>query len=148
MRQSFDPSIWGPHAWFFLETIVMSYPINPSEKQKINFKSFFYMLQFIIPCDKCRVNYLEHLKDYPLTDTVLKNRDNMFTWIVGVHNSVDPNKRRSAKETYDYYINQYSESPKKDNKKEYTCSKRKKNIFIVVMIILFIIIIHKIYLLF
>lgn len=148
MRQSFDPNIWGPHAWFFLETIVMSYPIDPTEKDKLNFKSFFYTLQFIIPCNKCRVNYNIHLKKYPLTKKVLENRDNLFQWIVNMHNAVDLNKKRSTKETYDYYINQYSESPKKENNKKYTCSKRIKNIFIVTMIIFFIIIIHKIYLLF
>ena len=148
MRQSFDPNIWGPHAWFFLETTVMSYPIDPSEKDKLNFKSFFNTLQFIIPCDKCRINYTIHLKKYPLTEKVFENRDNMFEGIVNMHNSVDPSKKKSYKETYDYYINQYSENSTRENNKEYTCSKRIKNIFIITMIIFFIIIIHKIYLLF
>ena len=144
MRQNFEPKIWGPHAWFFLETITMSYPENPSEEQIKNFKTFFYTLQFIIPCNKCRVNYNKHLQIYPLSDHVLRNRDNLFKWIVNMHNAVDPNKTRTLKETYDYYISQYSgeESSKINNK---YCTSKLKNIFIVSSIILSIICIHKIY---
>ena len=29
-----DPLIWGPHAWFFLHSITLVYPDNPSEQEK------------------------------------------------------------------------------------------------------------------
>lgn len=145
MRQNFDPNIWGPHAWFFIETITMAYPLHPTNDDKSNFKSFFYMLQFVIPCDKCRINYNKHLSQYPLTDSILQNRDNMFKWIVTMHNAVDSNKTKTTKETYDYYINQYDNTTTLKNK-NIICNNKKKNIFIVILIIVFIILIHKIYL--
>ena len=145
MRQNFEPKIWGPHAWFFLETITMSYPETPSKEQIKNFKTFFYTLQFIIPCNKCRVNYNKHLQIYPLSDEILSNRSNLFKWIVNMHNAVDPKKQRSLKETYDYYISKYSgEVNNNINKKSY-CSNKLKNILIVSSIILSIICMHKIY---
>ena len=143
MRQNFDPTIWGPKAWFFLETITMAYPTNPSEDDKKNTKSFFYTLQFVIPCEKCRNNYNKHLKINPLSDEVLSNRDNLFKWIVDMHNLVDPKKTRSYEETYKYYISKYSGS---NYNPDNLISNRAKNIFIVLTLILVIIIIHKIYL--
>ena len=148
MKQNFEPSIWGPHAWFFLETISMSYPLEPTEKEKINFKTFFYTLQYVIPCNKCRVNYNKHLKIYPLTDDVLDKRDNFFKWIVNMHNAVDPNKTRTLKETYDFYINQYSNNKINTKSKPSLCSLKYKNILVILSIIFIILIFHKIYFLF
>lgn len=148
MRQNFEPSIWGPHAWFFLETISMSYPLEPTEKEKINFKTFFYTLQYVIPCNKCRVNYNKHLKLYPLTDDVLDKRDNFFKWIVNMHNAVDPNKTRTLKETYDFYINQYSNNKINTKSNPSLCSLKYKNILVILSIIFIILIFHKIYFLF
>ena len=63
MRQNFEPKIWGNHAWFFLETICMAYPTNPSKSMKSSAKNFFLSLKDLIPCEKCRNNYILHLKN-------------------------------------------------------------------------------------
>ena len=34
--KSFDPTVWGPHYWFFLMTIAISYPLKANELQKKN----------------------------------------------------------------------------------------------------------------
>ena len=44
MRQSFEPKIWGPHAWFFIETSVMAYPEYPGDKDKI-YEEFFIIIR-------------------------------------------------------------------------------------------------------
>ena len=31
---SLDSAIWGPHYWFFLHTIALSYPIRPNTPTK------------------------------------------------------------------------------------------------------------------
>lgn len=148
MRQSFNPEIWGPHAWFFLETVAMGYPISPTTDDKTQMKKFFNILKDIIPCEKCRINYKKHLKEIPLTNKNLENRDSLFKWIVDVHNSVDPSKIYTYEDTYNYYIDQYQESNNTTGSKNKSfCNNRKvKNIFIILMIITSIILIHKIYL--
>lgn len=143
MRQSFNPEIWGPHAWFFLETITLGYPTNPTEKEKSDTKNFFYALQFIIPCEKCRINYNDHLNKHPLTDTVLENRDNLFHWIVDIHNLVDPNKSISYNDTYNFYISKFEGN--NENKKIFR-NKKLKNTLIILIIIIIVILIHKTYL--
>ena len=34
MRQNFEPKVWGPHAWFFLETVAMGYSTDPTYEEK------------------------------------------------------------------------------------------------------------------
>ena len=107
MRENFEPTVWGPHAWFFLESVAMAYPIKPSYQEKKAADDFFNSLKYLIPCEKCRNNYDLHLKTNPLNDKVLSSRDNLFMWIVKVHNSVDPKKKKSYDDTFNYYMKQY-----------------------------------------
>ena len=122
MRQNFEPKIWGNHAWFFLETVCMAYPTNPSKSMKSSAKKFFLSLKDLIPCEKCRNNYELHLKKYPLNDKTLSSRDNLFVWIVNIHNSVNPKNTHSYDETFKYYLEKYnykSTNTKKSIKKKY-----------------------------
>ena len=123
MRQSFEPKIWGPHAWFFLETIAMAYPTNPTKKQIKRAKQFYKSLEFMIPCDKCRNNYKKHcgsipcdfaekMKVLPITDEVLANRTNLFNWTVKLHNMSFPTKKRTNQQTFEHYMNIYQPKSK------------------------------------
>ena len=135
MRQNFDSNIWGPHAWFFLETICMAYPKDPTFEEKKHVQNFFYSLKNLLPCEKCRNNYIKHLKIYPLDDEVIKNRDNLFKWINKIHNSVDKSKTRSLEETFKYYLDEYN-----INGQKYTNNNYKKNKYLILIVILLIII--------
>ena len=144
MRQNFEPSIWGPRAWFFLETICMGYPTDPTYEEKKMAEDFFNSLQFMIPCEKCRNNYKKHLRQYPINGKVLSSRDNLFMWIIDVHNSVHSNKQKSYDDSFKYYMNQYNLSIE-DEKNKLNC--KTKNILFYFLMILFIsFIIYQIYL--
>ena len=39
-----DPKIWGPPGWFFIHSVTLVYPDNPTETEKNNFKRFFLNL--------------------------------------------------------------------------------------------------------
>jgi glycosyltransferase involved in cell wall biosynthesis len=56
-----NPKIWGPHAWFFLDSIILSLPNKLNNEQKIIYKNFFTSLQYILPCELCREHYKENL---------------------------------------------------------------------------------------
>lgn len=135
MRQNFEPKIWGNHAWFFLETVCMAYPTNPSKSMKSSAKKFFLSLKDLIPCEKCRNNYELHLKKYPLNDKTLSSRDNLFVWIVNIHNSVNPKNTHSYDETFKYYLEKYNY--KSTNTKK---SIKKKYLFILLLLIIFFVI--------
>lgn len=83
-----NPEIWGPHAWFFLHTVTLSYPENPSETDKKQMYDFFMSLSNIIPCLNCMKHFKNHLNKYPITP-FLDNRDLLVSWLVMLHNMVN-----------------------------------------------------------
>jgi len=142
MRQNFEPKVWGPYAWFFLESIAMGYSTNPSYEEKKAAETFFKSLHLMIPCEKCRNNYIKHQKKYPLTETVLSSRDNLFMWIINIHNSVIPGNTKSYDETFQYYMEKYNVEV---NKTEESNTSNSKLFYLsIILIILFLI--YQIYL--
>lgn len=101
--ENFEPTIWGPHAWFFFETVVLSYPKIPNAKQKKAIKQFFMSLKELIPCKKCRDNYIKHIELNPLTNKILSNKVELVIWINTMHNLVENKNNLSIDEMYDYY---------------------------------------------
>lgn len=83
-----DPKIWGHSAWEFLFYVALSYSNNPSIEEQNNMKNFFLATGKILPCQKCRINFSNHLKKFPLNDYVLSNRDNLINWLVTINNEV------------------------------------------------------------
>lgn len=83
------PYIWGKYAWAFIHLMVLEYPLNPNDDDKKHYRSFFNDLQYVLPCDKCKYNMKKHLKKYPLSDTVMANRNNLVRWTIELHNIVN-----------------------------------------------------------
>ena len=102
-----NPQIWGPHAWFFIESCIMAYPNNPNDNEKQKMKEFLNLLQYILPCEKCRYNYSNHLKQYPLTDIILSNKDKLLEWSINIHNLTN-NNNLTIDSVLKYYNNKYN----------------------------------------
>ncbi|MHB1954614.1 MAG: ERV1/ALR-related protein [Sulfobacillus sp.] len=83
-----NPSIWGPHAWFFLDAIAFGYPMSPNRRQKEDYREFFELLSDVLPCQMCRRNYRRHLHDFPLSSQALRDRPALVTWVVSVRNMI------------------------------------------------------------
>jgi hypothetical protein len=84
-----NPKLWGPHLWIGLHYITVSYPDNPSSQEKENMKQFFNSLGNVLPCNRCRQNYAQHLNKYPLTDNVLSSKRNLVDWLRSIHNEIN-----------------------------------------------------------
>lgn len=111
MRQNLEPKVWGPHAWFFLESIAMGYPTNPTPTDIEKTKLFFLSLKYVLPCSKCRNNFDKHLEDNPLTDEVLSSNETLFKWVVDMHNAArKEKKKRTNEKTFNYYMKMYTKS--------------------------------------
>lgn len=83
------PEIWGKYCWNFIHLITLEYPENPSIEDKKKYYEYFFALQKILPCEKCRNNLKRHLNKYPLTDQVLSCRTNLVKWGIDIHNVVN-----------------------------------------------------------
>jgi hypothetical protein len=46
-----DPQIWGPHYWFFLHTLSMTYPNHPNTITKKKYYEFIQNLPLFIPVE-------------------------------------------------------------------------------------------------
>ena len=76
-----DPKVWGPHAWFFLHSITLAYPKNPTDKDKIKYRNCFQLIAEVLPCDQCRQHFIKALSDTPLDDNVMSKRSHLVKWI-------------------------------------------------------------------
>ena len=89
MSININPTYWGPPAWKFLHYITLSYPDNPVDSDKVRVYNFFMNIKDVLPCEKCRFNFNDHLVKYPLDNNVLSSRYNLANWLLNIHNEVN-----------------------------------------------------------
>ena len=83
-----NPEVWGPHYWFFLRTIAISYPLNPNEITKKKYYSFINDLPLFIPDARSATNFSDLLDKYPVKP-YLDSRASLIKWVTFVHNKVN-----------------------------------------------------------
>lgn len=83
------PEIWGNHAWILLHSITLDYPENPTNNDKTNILNFINSLQYVLPCEKCRVHFQNHLKNNNLTNDILSSKKKFINWMIDIHNQVN-----------------------------------------------------------
>ena len=84
----YDPNIWGPHFWFFLMTIAMSYPKHPNETIKRKYYDLIQNMPIFIPSIEIGNKFSELLDKYPVTP-YLTNRDSFIRWVYFIHNRIN-----------------------------------------------------------
>jgi len=145
-----NQNIWGSHLWFSLHTITFSYPNNPTNKDKEQYKNFFYSLENVIPCSICKKNYKRHLIEHPIDDH-LNSKKKLVYWLIDIHNMVNAEIGKKIY-SYDVIIKKYEDVYNKnidltDN------FNYKKNLFplyinIVILLCSFIILFTTIYIIY
>jgi len=125
IRIDLDSSIWGPNGWFFIDSICLSYPLNPTLSEKEQYKNFFYSFPIILPCSKCRIHFNEYLMTNPLDEQILSSKENLINWILIAHNRI---RKKSIKleEYFSYYNDRYNMNVKNETCKS-TCGLKQSN---------------------
>lgn len=106
-----NPEIWGPKAWFFLYSVALAYPEEPTKEDKQNYYIFLTSLKYVLPCPTCRIHFIENLEKYPLNDDILSSKKELFKWILNIQNEVrekNGKKRRTLNSTYEHINKAYS----------------------------------------
>ena len=118
----YDPQVWGPHYWFVLFTMAITYPIAVTETIKKRYYNFIQDLPLFLPDDNISKSFSEMIIKYPVTP-YLDDRESMIKWVHFIHNrhNVMLGKKtitleRALKEynlhyqsTFDYYRNYRSQ---------------------------------------
>lgn len=107
-RLNFDPKVWGPHAWEFLDMAVLSFPQRPGPDDVKSMRAFLESVAYALPCESCRIHYAQYLEASPLTDELLgRGREALVEWLLRAHNRVRAfgGKRPiEMHEMLDYYL--------------------------------------------
>ena len=113
MTNSLQPLIWGPHGWKFIHYVSLGYPENPTINDKNFYKNFYYSLQDVLPCEKCRINYKKNIMEHPI-DPHLENKDSLVKWVIDIHNKVNEELNKPKleyQEAIDLYLNATEDQP-------------------------------------
>ena len=133
-----DPHVWGPHYWFFLHTLAISYPIKPNDVTKKKYYTFIHNLPLFIPVNEIGNSFSKMLDKYPVKP-YLDSRKSFIKWMHFIHNKINIlcNKDEiTLDEAMDQYYNNYKP---KQNKNIEEKKHREKLIFIGIMFLLIII---------
>lgn len=104
-----DSKIWGPHYWFVLYSIAITYPNTPNNVTKKKYYEFIQNLPLFLPHDEISNYFSNMLIKYPVTP-YLDSRDSFTRWVHFMHNRINVilNKPEiTLKEAYQNYHDNY-----------------------------------------
>lgn len=104
-----DPTIWGPHYWFVLHTIALSYPVKPNETMRKKYYDFYQNLPMFIPIEEMGNNLSKFLDKYPVTP-YLESRQSLVRWTHFIHNKINKalgKETMTLEETMTIYYEHY-----------------------------------------
>ena len=113
-------SVWGPSLWHTLHVMSFNYPVKPTAKQKKDYKRFINCLRCTLPCGKCRKNLKKNLKELPLKNKDLKNRETFSKWVYDLHELVNKMLNKKSGLTYEQVRERYEHFRSR-------CTNEKKN---------------------
>ena len=134
-----DPSIWGPHFWFFLHTISLTYPKRPNDVTKKKYYDFVQNIPMFIPVESMATNFSKILDEFPVSP-YLDSRDAFIRWMHFIHNKINEQHEKKKISLGEFYVNYYEEyKPKQVQWAEYNKWRSKIVYTIIISIILAII---------
>ena len=136
-EKSFDPTVWGPHFWFILMTMAVSYPLKANEVTQKKYYDFITNLPLFIPHPQIGNKFSSLIDKYPVSP-YLEGKDSFLKWVHFIHNKINVQIDKdeiTMTEALDAYYDMYK--PKEIVLRE-QIKYRKKLIFGVIIIGLFI----------
>lgn len=110
-----DPKIWGPHYWFFLHTVAMTYPLHPNAVTKKKYYEFIQNIPLFIPVEQISKEFERLIDKYPITP-YLDNRDSFVRWMHFIHNKINEKLEKPQISLNDFFVEYYNAYKSKDEK--------------------------------
>jgi hypothetical protein len=127
-----EPKIWGPHYWFFLHTIAMTYPHHPNTVTKKKFYEFIQNLPIFLPVEEISGEFSKLIDKYPVTP-YLDNRDSLVRWMHFMHNKINEKLEKPQISLNEFFVSYYDEYKSKDIKLAQYYKIREKVIYLIVI---------------
>jgi hypothetical protein len=123
-----DPKIWGPHYWFFIHTVAMTYPIRPNTITKKKYYEFIQNLPLFIPIENMSGEFSKLIDKYPVTP-YLDNRESLIRWTHFIHNKINQKLEKPQISLNEFYVKYYEEYKSQNVKLDEYYKLREKAIF-------------------
>ena len=133
-----NPKVWGPHFWFVLHTIAVTYPLSPNSVTKKKYYDFIQNLPLFLPIPDIGNTFIKYLDKYPLTP-YLDSRESFTKWMHFIHNKINVSigeAELSMEESMAQYYEHYKPKVVKDTEQR---KQREKLIFLFILVFLLII---------
>lgn len=127
-----DPTVWGPHFWFFLHTLAMSYPHHPNAVTKRKYYELIHNLPLFIPVESNGSDFEKLLDEYPVT-AYLDSKESLIRWMHFIHNKINEKLEKPKITLNDFYFRYYEEYKPKDIKMKEHYRWREKLIYTLVV---------------
>lgn len=138
---NYDPDIWGPHYWFFLHTISLTYPKRPNEVTKKKYYDFVQNIPLFIPIESISTNFSKLLDEYPVSP-YLDSRDAFTRWMHFIHNKINEQLEKRKISLGEFYANYYEQYKPKEEKWELYQKVKNKVIYVGILLLLICIIFY------
>ena len=132
-NNNYNPDVWGPHYWFFLHTISMSYPLRPNSVTKKKYYEFIQNLPLFIPVENIASDFSKLLDQYPITP-YLDSRDSFIRWVWFIHNKINEKLEKNKISLNKFYELYYEEYKPKDIKNREMNRLKNKLIYLCLVI--------------
>lgn len=83
-----NSKVWGPKGWFFIHSIALRYPNNPTINDKLAYYNFYKYIGDVLPCPICQEHYKTNFRRHDIKK-YLTNYKKLFIWTVDMHNFVN-----------------------------------------------------------
>ena len=128
-----DPKVWGPHYWFFLHTLAMTYPHHPNSVTKKKYYEFIQNLPLFLPVEEISGEFSKLIDKYPITP-YLDNRDSFVRWMYFIHNKINEKLEKPQNSLNEFFINYYDKYKSPDEKTEQYYKIKEKIIYFIIVI--------------
>ena len=131
--QMYDPNVWGPTFWAFLDIIAFHYPKYPNDVVKKKYYDFIQNIPLFIPHSEMSKQFQTLLNLYPIKP-YLDDRSSIVKWAHFIRNKINELQDKPSI-TIEMYHKQYYEKYK-------VVRNQKNRVSYIIMIILIAIIIY------
>ena len=123
-----DSKIWGPHYWFFIHTVAMTYPNRPNAVTKKKYYEFIQNLPLFIPVESMSGEFSKLIDKYPVMP-YLDNRESLIRWTHFIHNKINQKLEKPQISLNEFYVKYYEEYKSQNVKMNEYYKFREKLIF-------------------
>lgn len=85
-RLNISPSVFGPHAWNFIDMAAASANDKLDIDETEGFNNFLQSLKHVTPCETCRMHTAEYEEQHPIQ---FRKRKDIQMWILGLKNAIN-----------------------------------------------------------